>query len=206
MESSGTNSYLETEVLTATPQRLRLMLIQGALRFARQTLVYWEQGEADDAYEAATRCRGIVTELLITVKPSGEQVNRQVASVYLYLFRTLTDALREQNADRLRDVIRVLDVEAETWNEVCQKFPHALTPDEVEEVQEITAGELQAIPPSDQSPARNLTGFDSARLLSGLGESSSPLGHPHTGASNAGFDSASSHASPPATGGMSFEA
>ena len=35
MSGPSFNSYLETEVMTASPQRLRLMLIDAAVRLAR---------------------------------------------------------------------------------------------------------------------------------------------------------------------------
>ena len=38
MQQPAHESYLEAQVMTATPQKLRLMLIEGAIRFARQTL------------------------------------------------------------------------------------------------------------------------------------------------------------------------
>ena len=38
MNKNARNVYLETEIATATAQKLRLTLIEGGLRFARQTL------------------------------------------------------------------------------------------------------------------------------------------------------------------------
>ena len=41
MDRTAQNAYLEAQANTATPQKLRLMLIDGGLRFARQTLDHW---------------------------------------------------------------------------------------------------------------------------------------------------------------------
>ena len=68
--SSTPEIYLEMQVGTATPQRLRLMLIEAALRQARRTLVLWSEGQSDAALEALIRCREIVGEL-IAVIPVG---------------------------------------------------------------------------------------------------------------------------------------
>ena len=46
------NPYLESQIMTATPQKLRLLLIEGAIRFARQTLELWEKEQNDQALEA----------------------------------------------------------------------------------------------------------------------------------------------------------
>ena len=49
MDTNPGNAYLEVQVLTATPQRLRLMLIAGAIRWARQALSCWDADRADEA-------------------------------------------------------------------------------------------------------------------------------------------------------------
>ena len=36
MDSQARENYLQTQVLTATAQKLQLMLIEGAMRFANQ--------------------------------------------------------------------------------------------------------------------------------------------------------------------------
>ena len=44
--------YLETQVLTASPEQLHLMVIDGALRFARYGLISLEQDDIEEAHEA----------------------------------------------------------------------------------------------------------------------------------------------------------
>ena len=150
MENSAREKYLETQLMTATPQKLRLLLIEGALRFARKTLEQWEAGDKEPAYDSLLRCRRIVTELWGSIRPEQTAAARKIADVYLYLFRTLTEALMHSDADKLRDVIRVLEIDRDTWQEVCVKMPHA--PDaalrEKSKPKEITAAGLGVVPPT----------------------------------------------------------
>jgi flagellar protein FliS len=144
------HSYLESEVLTASPQRLRLMLIDGAIRFARQTLAHWDVDHADAASQSLMRCRAIVTELLASVRGdrtscehlvnhlrrpqplSAKQRARDVdelhdaarntAGIYVFLFRDLTDAQMTRDAGKVQGAIRVLEVERETTRLLCEQL------------------------------------------------------------------------------------
>ena len=123
MSTTVRDNYLRTEVMTATPQKLQLMLIEAALRFGYQAQQAWSESREDAATEALVRCQQVVTELLCSLNPEGDpQLIRRVASVYLYIFRTLTTAQMQRDANRLTDALRVLEEERQTWRELCEKM------------------------------------------------------------------------------------
>ena len=147
-------AYLETQLQTATPQRLRLMLIEGALRFANLTLQQWEAGRIEPAFEALSRCRSIVTELLSAILPDGSQVAKRVMAVYVFLFQTLTEAQIHRDAQKVADAIRILEIERDTWRELCERMPEAPPGDAAQRrPQEITASGV--IPPVAASPVES---------------------------------------------------
>jgi len=47
MDASAHESYLVTEVMTATPQKLQLMLIDAAIRSAEKARRLWHEQEDD---------------------------------------------------------------------------------------------------------------------------------------------------------------
>lgn len=123
MQTAARENYLATEVMTAPPQKLQLLLIEGAMRFCNLALARWDQGDQEAAGEALMRAQGIVTELIAGVRPEHQrELARKAASVYLYLFRTLVDAHLRHDAQLVRDALRVLEVERGTWQEVCQRL------------------------------------------------------------------------------------
>ena len=170
------HSYLESEVLTATPQRLRLMLLDGAIRFARQTLAHWEVDYADAAAQSLMRCRAIVTELLAGVrgnrascehlvnhlrraKPLSAaqreldvealyEAARNTAGIYVFLFRELTAAQMDCDARKVTGAIRVLEVERETTRLLCEQQADAPELDAPlpDAPQEITAANAEQRP------------------------------------------------------------
>jgi len=128
MQQHASESYLESQVLTATPQKLRLMLIEGAIRFSRQTLHHWEQENNEQALETIIRARSIVSELIASIRVDETELTRKVASIYLFVFRHLTEGQLRRDAHLVREAIRVLEAERETWHQVCEQMPEAPTP------------------------------------------------------------------------------
>lgn len=142
--SDSPNSYLETEVLTATPQKLQLMMINGAIRYAYQAQQLHDQGEKEAAWEKLLRSREIVALILSNIKPDGSQLMKDVAGIYMFLFQELTDLHAQDDYIRLDGVIKVLDEERQTWEELCRQVPEALErPSEQE--REITSSDAEEI-------------------------------------------------------------
>jgi flagellar secretion chaperone FliS len=128
MDLSAREAYLSTQILTATPQRLRLMLIEGAIRNARAAQAAWQAGNTAQGSEAIAHCRGIVSELIAGIQPEQTDVARQILGVYLFLFSTLVEAQLARDGGRLNDVLRVLDEERQTWQALCEQMPERPAP------------------------------------------------------------------------------
>jgi len=145
MDSAARDSYLEAQIMTATPQRLRLLLIEAAIRFSRQTLKLWQEEKDEEAVESIIRARSIVTELLSSIKPDQTKLTRKVAGVYLFLFKTLTDAQQRRDSNLVEEAIGILEVERDTWRFVCEQMPQApRRPDAAGDgAREITAAEAE---------------------------------------------------------------
>src|SRR5262245_58972153 len=119
MDAIAREQYLTTEVLTAPPQKLQLLLIEGAIRFSQQTRDFWREKRDEDACESLIRCRRIVTEILGSVKPDAGELCRNVRAIYAYLFRLLTEANQEKNDQKLADALAILEIERDTWRAMC---------------------------------------------------------------------------------------
>lgn len=114
-----TDAYLRTRVMTASPEELRLLLLDGSLRFARQGRHGIVEHDHEATFEGITQCRAIIAELLTTIRDDVESsLAERVKSVYGFLFRELAEIgiSREDNRLRRLDrVIELLDYERETW-------------------------------------------------------------------------------------------
>ncbi len=122
MPSSPGDNYLETEILTASPQKLQLMLIEGTLNRIERVRAHWRAGEDARANQELICAQEIITELMsgLNRQASPELVNR-IAAVYIFVFRCLLDAGVQRDEAKLDEASRVLGVERETWQQVCRE-------------------------------------------------------------------------------------
>jgi flagellar secretion chaperone FliS len=123
MNATARDEYLTTEVLTAAPQKLRLMLIEAALRFGWRADARWKNGENEAALDDLIHAQEAVTQLISGLSANLESpLVRQVAAVYAFIYRSLVSAGFHRDPKKLADALRVLETERETWRQVCAKL------------------------------------------------------------------------------------
>lgn len=120
MPAQARQHYLTTEVMTASPQKLHLMLIEGAMRFIHKARQHGAAQEVEPTRDALTRARKIVGDILAGFKKDSDPglVNR-VTMLYGFVYRTLLEAAFSFNDAKLAGVLRILEIERETWRQVC---------------------------------------------------------------------------------------
>lgn len=123
MQPSASNSYLETEILTATPQKRQRMLIDGAIRFTERARHHLRADHNEEFCECLIRAQRIVTELIAALDHEvAPELTRKVAALYVFVFRALVDASLARDEAKLDDAIRVLQPQREAWESVCQEL------------------------------------------------------------------------------------
>ena len=116
MSAANPNAYLRTKVLTATPGELRMMLLDGAVKFARQGQDGLSSRDFEAAYNGISRCQAILLELINALDPPHDpELCRRLSSLYTYLYMKLVHASTERDSAAIDEVIKLLDYECETW-------------------------------------------------------------------------------------------
>jgi flagellar protein FliS len=121
MDTATREQYLASQIFTATPERLHLMLIDGAIRFAGQLCDALHAGDAESATNFGERCRNVLSEMLLGVNRDGNDAAKRLRSIYSFLIRDVTDAQLRRQADRMNGVLRVLSIERDTWAQACER-------------------------------------------------------------------------------------
>jgi flagellar protein FliS len=122
--------YLASQVKTATPQKLQLLLIDSALRSANRARQYWQQGRDDLAVQSLLNAQDVVAQMLAAIdREAGGDLAQRVAAVYAFIYRCLVRAGHRHDEKGLADAVRILGIERETWRQLCDKLaaeaPHA---------------------------------------------------------------------------------
>lgn len=128
--SPTANAYLRTKVLTASPEELRLMLLDGAIRFATQGRDGLARKDYEASYNGMSQCRNIIIELITSIRPDVDpELAQRVRSVYTFMFSELVEASFQKDPARVDEVLRLLNYERETWSMLMGKLAQGRTGD-----------------------------------------------------------------------------
>lgn len=115
------DAYLETQVLTASPIQLRLMLIEGAQRFARLAREAFAEGRKEEGQVCVGRCQQVLVELLGSLQPNGNAVSQSLVGVYAFLVRSVSEVILLEQPEQLDEICRVLAEEQVTWRMLADR-------------------------------------------------------------------------------------
>jgi len=123
MSHTVSESYLTIEVMTATPQKLQLILLDAAIREVERARHHWHAQENKQAGKYILRAQRIMSGLLggLDYELKSDLISK-VAGVYLFIYHALTRAFVDKNENKLSEALRVLAVERETWRQVCENL------------------------------------------------------------------------------------
>jgi flagellar protein FliS len=118
--AAAPNAYRQSSVMTASPGQLVVMLYDGAHRFLLQTAAAMREGRPGVAGERLRRAEAIINELLITLDMDrGGDVAVRLQQLYVFFKSHLGEARREQDADKVDDVARMMRELRESWAQIA---------------------------------------------------------------------------------------
>ena len=124
MSEPVANLYLEQEVLSASPAKLRWLLIDKCVKLTQVTAQLWRAGDFALADQWSLRLRDILSELLSGVHGT-DALSKQVSDLYVFKIKLLTEAEQARDLAKLSQLQDLLETDAETWLLVQQKLATA---------------------------------------------------------------------------------
>jgi flagellar secretion chaperone FliS len=116
------NPYLKTKIMTASPEELRLMLYEGAIKFCIQGKEAMSAGQFENSYNALMRAQKIVLELSSSLNHTvAPELCEKLSALYTYIYRRLVDANIKREVAAVDEAIQLLDYEKQTWQLLMQK-------------------------------------------------------------------------------------
>jgi flagellar protein FliS len=116
MNPQGAQSYLRTQVFTASPEQLQMMLYDGAIRFAEQARPALEARQWETSYTTISKAQKIINELMGNLRRDiAPELCDRLASLYNYVYRMLVEANTRHRIESLDEAIKILKYQRETW-------------------------------------------------------------------------------------------
>jgi flagellar secretion chaperone FliS len=117
--SANPAAYKQQSIMTAPPERLVVMLYDGAIRFFFQAAAAMREGVRPTALERLARGEAIVDHLLETLDMSAGEVAERLEGVYVFCKRLLLEARLGDDAGKVDLVREYLADLREAWAEIA---------------------------------------------------------------------------------------
>ena len=110
-------AYTESSVLTATPERLVVMLYDGAIRFLYAGAAAAREGRRDVARDRLRRAQAVIDELNRSLDMSQGEIARNLRDIYSFCSRHLIESTLNANPAGYEEVARLLSELREAWDQ-----------------------------------------------------------------------------------------
>lgn len=117
---SAANRYYETQIKTATPEELTMLLYNGCIRFLKQARICIENKDYEGKNSNITKAVNIIDELQITLDMQYE-ISNNLSMLYEYFKERLVLASIQLNLDVLQEITDMITELRDTWHEVIKK-------------------------------------------------------------------------------------
>ena len=115
------NQYQDTQVTTASPEKILVMLYNGAINFTRIAREKMEQGDVAEKARFIGKGLAIVTELMNTLNHDvGGEMSKRLEQLYIYIIDEYTAANINNSVKSLDNVLKILSALRETWAEAIE--------------------------------------------------------------------------------------
>ena len=111
--TDATSRYRQVSVETADQASLIIMLFDGLQRFASAAIVKMRAGEY--AHEECFKARDIALHLHRSLRPDGSDLAKNLNSLYFYVYKQLVLAHMERNANRIEELLPVVQELRAGW-------------------------------------------------------------------------------------------
>lgn len=119
MNAQAYNQYKKTSVETVAPEKLLLMLFDGALKNINNAKKAIEAKDINLAHQEIVKTEDIIIELMSTLNMDYE-ISLNLFALYEYLLYQLTQANYKKDTAILNEVEEFLTEIRETWAEVAK--------------------------------------------------------------------------------------
>ncbi|AAR36428.1 flagellar export chaperone FliS [Geobacter sulfurreducens] len=131
------NQYQNTQVGTASPEKILIMLYDGAINFSKIALERMEKKDLAGKGKYISKAQAIVSELMNTLNHDvGGGIAQRLEQLYIYVIDEYINANINNSPRALENAIRILTVLRDSWVEAI----------------DIWKRERDAVPPSVHQP------------------------------------------------------
>lgn len=112
-------AYAEASIMTASPERLVVMLYDGAIRFLTQAAAGLRAGQRSVAREKLRRAQAIIDELTRTLDMRQGDIALNLRSIYSFCSRHMIESTLNAAPEGYEKVAELLAGLRESWDAIA---------------------------------------------------------------------------------------
>ena len=113
--------YQQTQVSTSSPEKILLMLYDGAINFSRIAQEKAANGDKSERGKYVSKAQAIVAELMNTLDhETGGVIADRLEQLYLYIINEYVQANVNNSVSSLGNTIKILSMLRDTWAEAIE--------------------------------------------------------------------------------------
>ena len=117
--ASAQQAYTESSVLTAPPEKLVVMLYDGAIRFLNVGAIAMRGGDFVQARDRVRRAEAIIDELNYSLDMSQGEIAVRLRSIYIFSKKHLLQGNLQRDPEALDTVVKLLGELREAWESIA---------------------------------------------------------------------------------------
>ena len=117
MHPNAYGVYKNNSVNFASKEQMLLMLLDGAVKFAKRGKLAIQEKDIKMAHNSITRTQDIFTELKVTLDPNAGEWAEQMFNVYSFINDRLLQANIKKDEAIMDEVIPLIEEVRNIWNE-----------------------------------------------------------------------------------------
>lgn len=117
MHPNAYGVYKNNSVNFASKEQMLLMLLDGAVKFAKRGKLAIQEKDIKMAHNSITRTQDIFTELKVTLDPNAADWAKQMFNVYSFINDRLLQANIKKDEAIMDEVIPLIEEVRNIWNE-----------------------------------------------------------------------------------------
>ncbi len=113
--------YLEQVVESAGPEKLLILLVEGAVNLIMRAEIAFEKERFDKVNNNLVKAQNIYIELVVNLDLDAGEFAENLGYVYQYLYNLLIEANLEKDLEKIRTCLRLAEQIRDLWKETIDK-------------------------------------------------------------------------------------
>ena len=114
-------NYKETQIKTASPEKLLMMLFDGGIKFMKQAKDHLEKKEMKEANNKLQRSQAILLELMNSLDTKQGEVAENLMLLYDYMLNELIQANVRKDTEKIDNIMEMMREMKETFQEASKQ-------------------------------------------------------------------------------------